>query len=108
MSDDLNALGDIGRAMSVMKMKPVRLPGIQHRDPTGQLAIMIAREQNWFRDLRDPSDQLTQFDGGSFVVHEVAQEDEVLRLIILYQFDEPFFDRRHPPHRHEPSRRALA
>ena len=109
MPDDLDRVRHLRRAVAVMKMESVRSPGILQRPRGRKLPVVISRQNDQLAQCRQSLKQITRRLGRrGAIVNNVADDDEVARSIVRDQLPQPVFDRGHPPHRQEASRRSLA
>lgn len=108
MPDDLDAAPPLGRAMAMMKMEALGFPRLHHLNLAAQLPIVVSRDDNRLAMRREVLQKFGGFRGRRLIVDEVAEDNELTRLIFIDQLHQPLGDRRHPPHRDETARRALA
>ena len=108
MPDDLDPSRRLRGAMAMMEMKALGLPRRDHLDLSAQLPIVISRDHNWLTNLPKLLQQLDGLGSRRSIMHQVAQDDEPKRLIFFDELRQSLRNRRHPPHRHQPARRALA
>ncbi len=106
--DDLDRIGHLLDAVAMVEKKTFRLPRIFQRPCGPQLAIMISREDNRLAQRGQSLNQSPRLGRGRAVMDDVPDNDEVTRTIIRQELPQPVFDGSHPPHRVQPSRRALA
>jgi hypothetical protein len=92
----------------VVKKETVRLQRVPHFNVPAQLAIVITGNHHHLTTLGKAAQELGRFARGRFVVNEVAQDDQLARLIFVDQLGEPIGNRRHPPHGDKGASRALA
>lgn len=107
MADDLNAVPDLGRAMTVVKMKVISLERLHHLDVATQLPIVISGNDHHLAARHKSPQKLRRFARRRFVVDQITEEDELPRGVFVHQGDEPFRNGRHSPHRNETARRTL-
>ena len=108
MSDDLDPMAMLGRAMAVMKTKLGGFPGLDHFNPAAELPVVVSRDDNGFATRRDILQEMGCLRRGSLVVDEVPQDNQLTRAIFAHQLHQTLGDRCHPPHRDEAAGRALA
>ncbi len=94
--------------MSVMKMKTSGFPGFEPFHLAAKLPIMISRDQNRLAEFPDSLQQLARFHGSGSIVHEIAQNYETVRAILIDQLQETLGNGLHPPHWNQPAGRPLA
>ena len=82
MSDDLDQFRFLDGAMTVMKIKFIRRPGINELDRSIQLPIVIPTNHNHFAKRADLLEKLARLKARRAIVHKIAQNDESLGLII--------------------------
>ena len=92
MTDNLNPVSGIGLAVSMMKMKTVRLPGISHRYCASQMTVVIAREKDQLGHAREPIDEISRFHRRCLVMDQIAEDDQVPRLIVCQELNEPLLN----------------
>ena len=108
MTDNLNAMSGLDRAMAVMKMEPIGLDRIDHFDLPAQLPIVVTGDYNDFAALTELSQKLPGFARRGFVMHEITENNKAFGRVSIDQLGQAFRDRRHSPHRDEGASRALA
>lgn len=108
MPDDLDSIGRLGVAMAMMKIEALCLPRFEQFKLTAQLPIVISRYDDRFAEILHPFEQLASFNRRSLVVDQIAENDQPARPVFRDQLEQPLRDRRHPPERNKPARRALA
>jgi len=108
MADDLDSMRLIHGAMAMMKMEPFCVPRFHHFDVTTQLPIVISGDNDRLAVRRQIFQKARRFRGSSLIMHEIAQDNQMLRFIFLDQLQQTLRDRRHSPHRHETAGGALA
>lgn len=108
MSDDLDAGAPLRRAMAMMEIELVGLPGLRHLHLPAQLPVVITRDNDRLAVRRQILQKLGCLPRCCLVMDQVAKDDEPARPIFIYQLQQPLRDRRHSPHRDEPACRALA
>ena len=107
MANNPDALRLFRLAMAVLEDKIRRLPTRRKLDRPASMAIVISGEGDHFATCAQPGKQLLAAVGGR-VVHQVAQDDKLARLIFIQQIRQTLLDRSHPPERHQPAGRPLA
>ena len=108
MSNDLDSLRLIHGTMAMMKMEAFDFPRLHHFNVTAQLPIVIARDNDRLAVRRQILQEARRFRGCCLIVDEIAQDNQMARLIFIDQLQQPRRDRRHSPHRHETADCALA
>ena len=108
MADDLNAFRDLNLAMAVMKMEPLRLERVDHLDVAAQLAIVVSRYDHDVTTVGKSLQKPGRFSGRGLIMHQVAQNDEALRLVLADKRLQSVRDRRHPPQGNQMPGCALA
>lgn len=99
VSDDLNRIRHLCGAVPVMEKEPFRSPEILQRQRIRQLPIVISRQDNRLARLRKSLDQSPYLGRRGAVMDEVADDDEVARLIVREELLKPVFNGSHPPYR---------
>ncbi len=94
--------------MTVMKMKAPGFPRLEQLDLAAQLPIVISRDHNRFAEILDSLQQLASFAGRGLIVHQIAEDNQTARPILIDQLQQTLRDRLHPPHRNKPAGSALA
>ena len=65
----------------MMKMKAFRFPRLHHFDVAAQLPIVISRDDNQLTNVPEASQQFGCLPGRGSIVDQIAQDDELIRLI---------------------------
>ena len=107
MPNDPDALRLLRGAMTVLKEEVRRLPARHEVNRRLDMAIVIPSQGDHFAALAQPGEELARRRGGGSVVHQVAYDDELARLVFIEQFRQPGLDRGHPPERNQPAGRPL-
>ncbi len=92
MPDHLDRVCSVSRAMAVVKIKTVRLPRFAQAEFADQLPIVITGQDDELAAFRQLLEQPPRFPRRHTIVHQVAQNNEVCRLIIGQQFLQPIRD----------------
>ena len=108
MSNNLNAIGNLRCAVTVVEMKLRGLKRVDHFDLAAQLPVVVPGHDHDFATRREIAQQLRRFARRGLIMNQVAKNNEATRRVFVNEFREPLFDRRHSPHRDEAAGGALA
>ena len=108
MPDYLDTICGLGEAMPMMKIETLGLPRFEQLKFTAQLSVVVSRHDDRLAKIPNPFEQLTRFNRGGLVVHQIAENNQTARPIFRDQVKEPLRDRCHLSERNQPARRALA
>ena len=75
MSDDLDPLPSIGRAMAMMKIEMFGFPGLDHFNLAAQLPIVIPRNDYRLAVYGEILQKFGGFRRGRFIVDQVAEDN---------------------------------
>lgn len=107
MTDDLDAVRAIDRAMAMMKMKSFRYPRINQINHVAEFVIMVARNQQNVAIAAKSVDQVRGFACRDAIVDKIAKNNQTRRIVFAQQFVEAVLDRLHAPKRKKVPGRAL-
>lgn len=108
VADDLDSILHLGQAMAMVEVKALGLPRFEQLELAAQLSIVVPGYDDRLAKSRDPFEELVRCHGRRPVVHQIAENDQTARPIFRDQLEQALGDRRHPPHRNQPARCALA
>lgn len=108
MSNDLDAMRALHCAMTMMKLETLGFPRLHHSNFAAHLPVVISGHNNRLAASSEVAQKSGGFGRRRFIVDEVAEDNQLARPIFIYQLQQAVGNRRHPPHRDEPARRALA
>ena len=75
---------------------------------TVKMPVVVARNKDQLASLTQLIEKLARFVASRAVVHEIADDQQLSRCIIVQQLEQTLACRRHSPHRHQSSGCALA
>jgi len=78
--------------MPMLKKELRRLPTRHELDRPFDMPIVVPGQGDHCTALPEPGKQLARRLGGGTVVHQVAYDDELARLVFIEQFRQPGFD----------------
>jgi len=108
MADNSNPPARIGFAISVLKDELRCFPAGPKLNRVGCASVMVPGEHDDFEAITEAIKQCLRRLNRSAIMKQVANDNQLARLIFGQQFLEPMLDRSHAPQRNEPACRALA
>jgi len=92
MANDPDALGNLWGAMTMLKYEVRRLPTRHEINRQLDMAIVVPGQGYHFAALAQPGDQLLRWPGRGSIVHQIAEYDQLARLVFIEQVRQPNFD----------------